>query len=145
MQLLAKCRESLKEIRDIERCTGRLAQGSGNPRDLQALHASLAQIPSLRTNLDALPARQPGTCPLKTEILHHLHEFPELVGLLGKALVDEPPVSPKEGGLIRDGFAGELDDLRSASRDGKEWIAQMQQSERKRTGIDSRVDGHCFR
>ncbi|MCH2063876.1 MAG: DNA mismatch repair protein MutS [Roseibacillus sp.] len=135
--LLAKCRESLKEIRDIERCTGRLAQGSGNPRDLQALHASLAQIPSLRTNLDALPARQPGTCPLKTEILHHLHEFPELVGLLGKALVDEPPVSPKEGGLIRDGFAGELDDLRSASRDGKEWIAQMQQSERERTGIDS--------
>jgi len=135
--LLTHCRESLKEIRDIERCTGRLAQGSGNPRDLQALQTSLSQIPSLRADLDALPSRQPETCHLKTEILHQLHEFPELVGLLENALADEPPVSPREGGLIRDGFSAELDELRSASRDGKEWIAQMQQDERERTGIDS--------
>ena len=135
--LLTHCRESLKEIRDIERCTGRLAQGSGNPRDLQALQTSLSRIPSLRADLDALPSQQPETCHLKTEILHQLHEFPELVELLESALVDEPPASPREGSLIRDGFSAELDDLRSASRDGKEWIAQMQQSERERTGIDS--------
>ena len=135
--LLTHCRESLKEIRDIERCTGRLAQGSGNPRDLQALQTSLSQIPSLRADLDALPSQQPEICHLKTEILQQLHEFPELVELLENALVDEPPVSPREGGLMRDGFSTELDELRSASRDGKEWIAQMQQSERKRTGIDS--------
>ena len=135
--LLTHCRESLKEIRDIERCTGRLAQGSGNPRDLQALQTSLSQIPSLRADLDALPSQQPEICHLKTEILQQLHEFPELVELLENALVDEPPVSPREGGLMRDGFSPELDELRSASRDGKEWIAQMQQSERKRTGIDS--------
>ena len=135
--LLTHCRESLKEIRDIERCTGRLAQGSGNPRDLQALQTSLSQIPTLRADLDALPSQQPEFCHLKTEILQQLHEFPELVELLENALVDEPPVSPREGGLMRDGFSTELDELRSASRDGKEWIAQMQQSERKRTGIDS--------
>ena len=135
--LLTHCRESLKDIRDIERCTGRLAQGSGNPRDLQALQTSLSQIPSLRADLDALPSQQPEICHLKTEILQQLHEFPELVELLENALVDEPPVSPREGGLMRDGFSTELDELRSASRDGKEWIAQMQQSERKRTGIDS--------
>ncbi len=135
--LLTHCRESLKEIRDIERCTGRLAQGSGNPRDLQALQTSLSQIPSLRADLDALPSQQPEICHLKTEILQQLHEFPELVELLENALVDEPPVSPRDGGLMRDGFSTELDELRSASRDGKEWIAQMQQSERKRTGIDS--------
>ena len=132
--LLTKCRESLKNIRDIERCTGRLAQGSGNPRDLQALQTSLAQVPSLRADLEALPADRDS---LKREILSQLHEFPDLVDLLDRALVDEPPVSPKDGGLIRDGFSEELDEFRSASRDGKEWIAQLQMSERERTGIDS--------
>ena len=135
--LMAKCRERLKEVRDIERCTGRLAQGSGNPRDLQSLQTSLAQIPSLRKNLDALSAQNREDHHLATEILDQLHEFPDLVGLLESALVEEPPVSPREGGLIRDGFSVELDELRSASSDGKEWIAQMQQKERERTGIDS--------
>ena len=135
--LLTKCRESLKNIRDIERCTGRLAQGSGNPRDLQALQSSLAQIPALRADLEALPSPKSEIRALKLQILDELHEFPELVSLLESALVEEPPVSPRDGGLIRDGFTPELDELRSASRDGKEWIAQMQQSERERTGIDS--------
>ena len=131
--LLTKCRESLKNIRDIERSTGRLAQGSGNPRDLLALQTSLAQVPTLKADLDALPQAS----KLQSQILGQLHEFPELVELLENALVDEPPVSPKDGGLIRDGYSAELDELRSASRDGKEWIAQMQKSERERTGIDS--------
>ncbi|NNM28163.1 MAG: DNA mismatch repair protein MutS, partial [Akkermansiaceae bacterium] len=66
-----------------------------------------------------------------------LHEFPDLVQLLDRALVDEPPAAPKDGGILRDGFCPELDDLRNASRDGKEWIAQFQKTERERTGIDS--------
>ena len=135
--LLTKCRESLKNIRDIERCTGRLAQGSGNPRDLLALQTSLAQVPALRADLEALPSPKQETGALKREILEELHEFPDLVALLESALVEEPPISPKEGGLIRDGFTQELDELRSASRDGKEWIARLQKSERERTGIDS--------
>ena len=135
--LLTKCRESLKNIRDIERCTGRLAQGSGNPRDLLALHTSLAQVPTLRADLDALPSQQSESGTLKSEILDHLHEFPDLVALLERALVDEPPASPKDGGLIRDGYSAQLDEFRSASRDGKEWMAALQKSERARTGIDS--------
>jgi DNA mismatch repair protein MutS len=135
--LLTKCRESLKNIRDIERCTGRLAQGSGNPRDLFALHTSLAQVPALRADLDALPSQQSESGSLKSEILDHLHEFPDLVALLERALVDEPPASPKDGGLIRDGYSAQLDEFRSASRDGKEWMAALQKSERARTGIDS--------
>ncbi len=135
--LLTKCRESLKNIRDIERCTGRLAQGSGNPRDLLALHTSLAQVPALRADLDALPSQQSESGTLKSEILDHLHEFPDLVALLERALVDEPPASPKDGGLIRDGYSAQLDEFRSASRDGKEWMAALQKSERARTGIDS--------
>ncbi|MFP6875240.1 MAG: DNA mismatch repair protein MutS [Roseibacillus sp.] len=135
--LLTKCRESLKNIRDIERSTGRLAQGSGNPRDLLALQTSLAQIPALRADLDALPAKPSEFSDLKSDILLRLHEFPELVELLESALVDEPPVSPKDGGLIRDGYSSQLDEFRSASRDGKEWIAKLQKSERARTGIDS--------
>ena len=156
--LLSKCREGLKNIRDIERCTSRLAQGSGNPRDLQALQTSLTQIPTLKEDVAALSRRpaqnRAATVPvgdspeegaashspvptLQSQILRNLHEFPNLVELLDSALVDEPPVSPKDGGLIRDGFSAQLDDFRDASRDGKEWIAQLQKSERRRTGIES--------
>jgi DNA mismatch repair protein MutS len=135
--LLATCRETLKDVRDIERCSGRLAQGSGNPRDLLALQTSLTHIPSLRSNLDALSSAGSGQLGLAMEILKGLHEFPQLVDLLERALVEEPPASPREGGLLREGFSLELDELRSASRDGKEWIAQLQKSERERTGIDS--------
>tara|TARA_B100000963_G_scaffold134302_2_gene116805 strand:+ start:1074 stop:3575 length:2502 start_codon:yes stop_codon:yes gene_type:complete len=135
--LLATCRDTLKNVRDIERCSGRLAQGSGNPRDLLALQTSLSHIPSLRSNLDALSATGSGQLGLAMEILTGLHEFPQLVDLLERALVEEPPASPREGGLLKEGFSLELDELRSASRDGKEWIAQLQKSERERTGIDS--------
>ncbi|NNC87086.1 MAG: DNA mismatch repair protein MutS [Akkermansiaceae bacterium] len=140
--LLTKCRESLKNIRDIERATGRLAQGSGNPRDLQSLQTSLAQIPALKEDVAAVSNRhaQSGEAApqdLKSKIQTQLHEFPDLVQLLDRALVDEPPAAPKDGGILRDGFCPELDDLRNASRDGKEWIAQFQKTERERTGIDS--------
>lgn len=135
--LLATCRDTLKNVRDIERCSGRLAQGSGNPRDLLALQTSLSHIPSLRSNLDALSETGSGQVGLAVEILTGLHEFPQLVDLLERALVEEPPASPREGGLLKEGFSRELDELRSASRDGKEWIAQLQKSERERTGIDS--------
>lgn len=135
--LLTKCRESLKNIRDIERCTGRLAQGSGNPRDLLALQTSLAQIPALKEDLAALVRSETAHGPLTSTIQEQLQEFPDLVSLLESALTDEPPASPKDGGLIRDGFSAQLDEFRAASRDGKEWIAQLQQSERERTGIDS--------
>ncbi len=131
--LLTKLRDSLKNIRDIERTTGRLSQGSGNARDLKSLQTSIERIPDLRADLTAISQ----SSDLHHQLLGNIQEFPELVQLLQDALVDEPPAQLRDGGLIRDGHSESLDELRSASRDGKQWIAEMQQSERKRTGIDT--------
>jgi DNA mismatch repair protein MutS len=128
--LLAKCRDSLKGIRDIERTTSRLSQGSGNARDLQSLAVSLSHIPALKEDLSSLPTTH---C---TQI-NHLHEFADLTNLLSSAIVDEPPAILRDGGVIRDGWSAELDELRNAARGGKDWIARLQDDERKRTGIDS--------
>jgi len=125
--ILSKCRESLQGIRDIERTVGRLSQGAGNARDLQSLCTSLAQIPELIEDLSSLahPA------------LAKPQAFPDLVTHLQASLADEPPANLRDGGMIRDGHSAELDELRALSRDGKSWIAKLQEDERKRTGIDS--------
>jgi DNA mismatch repair protein MutS len=133
--LLSKARESLKNIRDIERTTSRLSQNSGNPRDLQFLCISLKQIPALVEDLSTL--FQSKINNHKSTILNHLHPLPELTNLLEAALSDEPPANVKDGNIIRDGHSPELDELRSAARGGKDWIARLQEDERKRTGIDS--------
>ncbi len=131
--LMSKLRESLKNVRDMERLTGRISQGAGNARDLQALAVSLERIPAVRDDLEALP----GGGSLLADIRSRMGCFDELVALLRRALVDEPPVTIKEGGIIREGFNETLDELRLASRDGKAWLANLQEKERKRTGIDS--------
>ncbi len=133
--LLSKCREALKGIRDIERTTSRLSQGSGNARDLQSLCISLSHIPALKQDLASLI--QPSSHSLRSSILLRLHEFDELTEMLTKALTDEPPSHLRDGGVIRDGWSPALDELRNASRGGKDWIARLQEDERKRTGIDS--------
>jgi DNA mismatch repair protein MutS len=132
--LLSKCRDALKGIRDIERTTSRLSQGSGNARDLQSLGISLSHIPALKQDLASLPA---AAASLRERLGSRLHEFDELTGLLAEALADEPPATLRDGGIIRDGWSPELDELRSAASGGKEWIARLQEDERKRTGIDS--------
>lgn len=131
--LLSTCRETLKNIRDIERTTGRLSQRAGTPRDLLSLANSLSHIPTLKSDLSAVAA----TTDLAAQLLQNIEEFPELVELLHTALVDEPPASTKDGNILRCGYIPELDELRSASTDGKKWIAQLQKSERERTGIDT--------
>jgi DNA mismatch repair protein MutS len=125
--ILSKCRESLQGIRDIERTVGRLSQGAGNARDLQALAVSLAHIPALQEDLGCLGVPH----------AEGLRAFPDLVDHLHASLAEEPPANFKDGGMIRDGHSAELDELRSLSRDGKSWIAKLQEDERQRTGIDS--------
>ncbi|MGJ8644403.1 MAG: DNA mismatch repair protein MutS [Luteolibacter sp.] len=128
--LLSKARESLKNIRDIERTTSRLSQNSGNPRDLQSLSLSLQNIPPLKEVL----------LPLITDhsaLVTNLHPLPALTTLLETALSEEPPTNLKDGNIIADGHSPELDELRTAARSGKDWIARLQEDERKRTGIDS--------
>ncbi len=143
--LLGQIRETLKAIRDIERTVGRLAQTGGNARDLQVLRTALEQIPSLRADLEALRVRGFGMetlCEgephsLQSRLLAELHPLPHVVDLLSRAIVDEPPGDPKDGGMFRDGYSAQLDELRSASREGKTWIAQLQERLIEETGIKS--------
>lgn len=131
--LMSKLRESLRDVRDMERLTSRLAQGAGNARDLRALAVSLDRIPAVADDLSSLSEQ--GV--MVASILERLGNFGELVDKLDRAIVDEPPVVIKEGGIFKDGYLAALDEIRVASRDGKDWLARLQERERKRTGIDS--------
>src|SRR5256714_4382489 len=141
--LLAALRSCLKSIRDLERAAGRLSQASGNARDLVALKISLQQIPELKSELRKLIDRtefgkeQPQTGTLSRAVFESLQEMPALTERLGAALVDDPPLVLKEGGIFRDGFDADLDELRQGSREGKNWIAQLQEREIAETGIKS--------
>ena len=128
---LGDLRDRLGGIRDIERSVSRLSQNSGNARDLATLLSSLRALPSLRDVL--------ATCggSLLGQLGESLHSLPELTGMLQAALVDEPPSTIREGGMIRAGFDTGLDELRNASTEGKDWIAALQETEIRRTGIKS--------
>src|SRR5216110_273055 len=145
--LLASLRASLKLIRDIERAISRLSQASGNARDLVALKISLEQIPKLKSELQKLLDRlafgathinENGQAALLAqELQNDLREMPELAEKLTRAVVDDPPLALKEGGIFRDGYDVDLDALRQASREGKNWISQLQEREIGVTGIKS--------
>src|SRR5437764_1973262 len=145
--LLASLRASLKLIRDIERAISRLSQASGNARDLVALKISLEQIPKLKSELQKLLDRlafgaehineNGNAALLAQELQNDLHEMPELAEKLTRAVVDDPPLALKEGGIFRDGYDVDLDALREASREGKDWISQLQEREIAATGIKS--------
>ena len=145
--LLASLRESLQTIRDLERASGRLSQASGNARDLVALKLSIEQIPNLRRELQKLLDRlsfganrlndSGNANSLAERLQSELREMPALTSRLGAALLDDPPLALKEGGMFRDGFNPQLDELRRASREGKNWITELQEREIARTGIKS--------
>lgn len=139
---LASLREELREIRDVERCSARLHGNSGNARDLAALAASLERVPAVIARLsnigrddrlDVEPTPDPRLDSLRSE----LDPLPDLCSRLRAAVVDEPPAILRDGGMIRDGFDPGLDELRAASREGKTWIARLQEREIERTGIKS--------
>ncbi|MDO5464884.1 MAG: DNA mismatch repair protein MutS [Akkermansia sp.] len=131
--LMSKLRDTFKGVRDTERLTSRLAQNAGNARDLLALGTSLSRLPDIAQDLQVLAERQ----PLFTPLLQNLGDFTELTDLLERAICDEPPITIKEGGMIRDNYDAQLDELRRASREGKGWLAELEARERAATGIDS--------
>jgi DNA mismatch repair protein MutS len=121
----------MKEILDLERIVGRLSLSSGNARDMRGLAASLGALEKLA---DLLSER----CPEMAERNpYRLQLLPELRLELERALVDEPPLSVRDGGMIRDGYNAELDQLRALSREGKGFIQALQSREIARTGINS--------
>jgi DNA mismatch repair protein MutS len=124
-----RLRALLKEVADIERLAGRLNLGSGTPRDLVALRRSLDQVPQAREAI-----AQAGASLL--QVLHEsLDELADVRELILNAIDDDPPVKVIDGGVIRPGYAAELDELRSLSRDAKQTIAALEAEERARTGI----------
>jgi DNA mismatch repair protein MutS len=125
-------REQLGEVKDLERLLSRLHSGSGNPREVQALAQSLRALPDLKNTLAAVSV----SARLQT-LADALHPLPELTELVDASLVDEPPMNLKDGGVIRDGVHAELDELRSASTEGRQWLAKFQADEQTRTGIKS--------
>src|SRR5258707_7136430 len=145
--LLAAIRTELKSIRDIERAAGRLSQASGNARDLVALKTSLQQIPKLKAELQKLLDRlafgatrvneRGDVESLAQRLQNQINEMPALAERLAKAVVDDPPLALKEGGIFCDGYDADLDALRQASREGKNWISHLQECEIAVTGIKS--------
>jgi DNA mismatch repair protein MutS len=121
----------LQGVGDLERLTSRAALGVAHARDLVALRAFLARLPGLADELGRLGA------PLLSTLAEEIAPLPDLQKLLEEALEDEPPLPLREGGLIREGFSPELRELKQAARQGKEWIASLEQRERERTGIPS--------
>ena len=123
--------ELLKGVLDLERLCGRLSLGSGNARDLKGLANSLAVLPKLGLALARCES------PLIRMLLNPLTALKELEQVLRFALVDEPPISVKEGGLIRAGYNAELDELIQLTTSGKELLLRIEARERERTGIGS--------
>src|SRR6185312_7744179 len=122
---------TLKGVHDIERLVARAALGTAGPRDLVSLRQSLSAVPRVRMLLE------PFQAPLIRSLAAELDDLAELRDALDRTLLDEPPVNARDGGVVRDGVDPELDDLRSISRSGKQRIAEMEEAERARTGINS--------
>ncbi|PWU05600.1 MAG: DNA mismatch repair protein MutS [Verrucomicrobia bacterium] len=133
---LDRLRQSLSEIRDLERSLSRLSQNSGTARDLIALGGSLAQLPGSIAILAQLEQTS-SEGSLISSIKKLICPLPELSTTLTSAIVQDPPAVLREGGMICDGYDTVLDELRAASREGKSWIANLQEQEIARTGIKS--------
>ncbi len=122
-------RECMSDIRDIERLMARVVYGTANAKELKALEITINALPAIR---DALNDVHSG---LLSEIRANLDTLGDVGALIGEAIVDDPPFSVREGGMIRDGFNTELDSLREIVTNGKGYIASIQSSEQEKTGI----------
>ncbi len=124
-------REELGQMGDLERLAGKVATGRASPSDLIAIKHTLRRLPSVKERLadaqsDALD-----------EIEDQLSPCPDIVDQIQSALVDDPPAKISEGGLIRDGYSEELDELRTIAQEGKDWVANLEKEESERTDIPS--------
>ena len=126
-----KFRETLKSVHDLERLVARAALGTAGPRDLVSLRQSLAAVPRIRSVLADVQAS------LLCGLIADLDDLADVRALIERTLVDEPPAFARDGGFTRDGIDPELDDLKTISRSGRQVIAEMEDGERARTGINS--------
>ena len=128
--------ETLREVKDIERLSGKISNGNFSPRDCVALAASLNAIPSVKFQLTGFSSK------ILTDIDGNLLDMKILADLLTSAITDNPPALMKDGGYIREGFNKELDELRMIGSNGKELILQIEAREKERTGIKNLKVGY---
>jgi DNA mismatch repair protein MutS len=126
-------RTRLAGVADLERLTGRIAADRATPRDLVALEETCARLPDVAAALAPLAAA--GAVPLLTEVHAALDPLDDLARDIRATLVDDPPAHTRDGGVIRAGASPELDALLAGTRDARDWIAGLQESERRATGI----------
>ena len=129
-------KECLKCVYDIERLISRIVYGNCNGRDLTALKQSVSQIPDLKSELSNLESKM-----LKS-IYDSLDMLQDIYDLIDKSIVEEPPISVKEGGIIKEGFNKELDEIKEITINGKTWISSLQNTEREKTGIKNLKIGY---
>jgi DNA mismatch repair protein MutS len=135
----ARLAEALKKAGDIERLINRVRQRIATPRDLVALASGLRAASEVQASL---PAGAGASMPSVAQLVERLANNDDVIQLIESALVDEPPLSPSEGGVMRPGYSAELDQVKEASQNGQKWITGMEQRERKRTGISTLKVGY---
>ena len=121
--------ETLSNIRDIERISGKIGYGNVMPKDLVALKHSLQELPNLLKILENVKSKK------LVELKENIYDFSEIANLLERAIKEEPSAIMREGGYINDGFNEDLDSLRNAKTNGKKWVRELEQRERESTGI----------
>ncbi|MGI6204017.1 MAG: DNA mismatch repair protein MutS [Anaerovoracaceae bacterium] len=122
-------RESLKAVYDFERLAGRISTGNANAKDLIALRNSLAALPEIKYDLEDSEAL------LLQELNGRMDALEDVYRIIDDSIIDDPPFTVKEGGIIREGYSKELDDLKNSIADAKDWIASLESHEKERTGI----------
>ncbi|MDQ7041802.1 MAG: DNA mismatch repair protein MutS [Rhodothermus sp.] len=130
-RLRERLREELRQVGDLERLAARVCTGRASPRDLMHLRLTLEQIPPVKQALAGV------SCDTLRRLAEQLMLCTQVVERIRQALVDDPPAALSDGGVIREGFSSELDELREIARSGKDFIARLQQKEIERTGIPS--------
>jgi DNA mismatch repair protein MutS len=135
-EMLESLRTSLRRIQDIERLASRVNSKIANARDLTAIKNSLVHFPKIKKTLGI--SKDPFLKSLSQEI----HECIGMKELIGKSIIENPPISLSDGGIIKDGFHTEVDDLRKISKRGKDFIAELEQKEKQQTGINSLKIGY---
>jgi len=127
--LRERVRKSLSGVKDLERLVTKISYKTCNARDLVAIAASLETIPNIKEVLRA------ASSSLLCRIGEELHDLPDVTRAIREGIVDDPPLTLTEGGIIRDGYSQEVDRLRELSSGAKRWVLEMEQEERERTGI----------
>ena len=128
--------QELIKVYDLERLAGRVAYGSVNGRDLIQLKTSLLQVPKIKYTLETLDA------PAFADLEKQLDPLSDVASLIENSIVEDPPISVTDGGVIKDGYDQQLDEYRDAMNNGKQWIADLQKHEREVTGINNLKIGY---